>query len=91
MYKRQHETVVAVDQEAMPQTLRLFDALRTNLELLTSQGAKFAQAQLKASSGDNVAEAVTQQIAAKELVSNTIAVSLQDIARELPKNKAAEA
>ena len=65
----------------MPQTVKLFDALQANLDLLSTQGAKFAQAQLKAKSGNDVAEAVAQQTAVKELVTTTIAVSMQDIAR----------
>ena len=87
----QHETIVAVEQESMPQTLRLFGALQANLDILSTQGAKFAQAQLKASSGGNGAEAAAQQTAIKELVTSTVAVSMQEVARELRKNKAAEA
>ena len=43
----EHETIVAVDEESLPQTARLFEALKTNLETLSAQGAKFAQAQME--------------------------------------------
>ena len=43
----EHETIVAVDEESLPQTARLFEALKTNLETLSAEGAKFAQAQMK--------------------------------------------
>ena len=79
--------MIAVDPESMPDSVRLFNALQTNLELLSTQGAKFVQAQLKASGGDNVTEAVAQQTAAKELVASTIAVSLQDIAKQMRKKQ----
>ena len=65
----------------MPQTVKLFHALQANLDLLSTQGAKFAQAQLKAKSGTDVAEAAAQQAAVKELVTTTIAVSMQDCFR----------
>ena len=79
----EHETIVAVDEESLPQTARLFEALKTNLETLSVEGAKFAQAQMKEQSGDEVVEAVAQKTAIKELISTTVAVNLQDIARQL--------
>ena len=73
----EHETIVAVDPESLPNTVRLFEALQTNLDHLSTQAAIFAQAQVKASMGENVAEAVAQKTAVKELVSFIIAVSWQ--------------
>ena len=61
----EHETIVAVDDESLPQTARLFEALRPNLEMLSAEGAKFAQAHMKQQSEDEVAEAVTQKTATK--------------------------
>ena len=87
----EHETIVAVDEESLPQSARLFEALKTNLETLSAEGAKFAQAQMKQQSGDKVAEAVTQKTAIKELISSTIAVNLQDIAQQMARNKEAKA
>ena len=87
----EHETIVAVDEESLPQTARLFEALKTNLETLSVEGAKFAQAQMKEQSGDEVVEAVAQKTAIKELISTTVAVNLQDIARQMAKNKEAKA
>ena len=87
----EHETIVAVDEESLPQTARLFEALKTNLETLSAEGAKYAQAHMKQQSGDEVAEAVAQKTAIKELISTTIAVNLQDIARQMAKNKEAKA
>ena len=81
---------MAVDEESLPQAARLFEALKTNLETLTVEGAKFAQAQMKQQSGDEVVEAVAQKTAIKELISTTVAVNLQDIARQLAKNKEAK-
>jgi len=86
----EHETIVAVDEESLPQTARLFEALITNLETLSVEGAKFAQAQMKQQSGDEVVEAVAQKTAIKELISTTVAVNLQDIARQMTKNKQAK-
>ena len=86
----EHETIVAVDEESLPQTGRLFEALKTNLETLTVQGAKFAQAQMKQQNGDEVVEAVAQKTAIKELISTTVAVNLQDIAQQMAKNKEAK-
>ena len=82
---------MAVDDESLPQTAKLFEALQTNLEVLTAQGAKFAQAHMKQQSGDEVVEAVAQETAIKELISSTIAVNLQDIARQMAKNIEAKA
>ena len=87
----EHETIVAVDEESLPQTSKLFEALKTNLETLTAEGAKYAQAHMKEQSGGEVAEASAQKTAIKELLSSTIAVNLQDIARQMSKNKAARA
>ena len=82
---------MAVDEESLPQTARLFEAPKANLETLSAEGAKFAQAQMKQQSVDEVAEAVAQQTAIKELISSTIAVNLQDIAQQMAKNKEAKA
>ena len=81
---------MAVDEESLPQTGRLFEALKTNLETLSAEGAKFAQAHMKQQSGDEVVEAVAQKTAIKELISTTVAVNLQDIARQMAKNKEAK-
>ena len=77
----EHETLVAVDEESLPEAAKMLEALRTNMEMLSAEGAKFAQAHMKQQSGDEVAEAVAQKTAIKELISCTIAVNLQDIAR----------
>ena len=87
----EYETIVAVDEESLPQTVKLFEALKTNMETLSAEGAKFAQAHMKQQSGDEVAEAITQKTAIKMLVSSTIAVNLQDIARQMTKNQKAKA
>ena len=66
------------------------EVFETNLETLNVESAKFAQAQMKEQSGDEVVEAVAQKTAIKELISTTVAVNLQDIARQMAKNKQAK-
>ena len=82
---------MVVDEERLPGAAKLPKALKTNMETLSAEGAKFAQAHIKQQSEDQVAEAVAQKTSIKELISSTIAVNLQDIAQQMAKNKEAKA
>ena len=83
----EHETIIAVDEENLPQTAKLFEALTTNLEMLSVEGAKYAQAHMM----EEAAEAAAEKTAAKEFISTSIAVNLQDIAKRLTRDTKAMA
>ena len=56
----EHETIVGVDEESLPQTARMFEALKTNLETPSAEGAKLAQSRVGQQSEDEVAEVAAQ-------------------------------
>ena len=81
----EHEAIIAVDDESLPNRGRLFEKLNTNLEMFQREARKLAEAHMKEHSNDNEAEAAARNTAGKELISTTIAVNLQDIAGQLRK------
>ena len=82
----EHETIIGVDEDSVPKTLRLFEAWNASVERLNAEAAKFAQAELKQREGDDSASAIARQVGTKELVRTSIAVDMIDIAKQMSKS-----
>ena len=81
----EHETIIGMDEQSCPKPLRLFQAWNASMEKLNAEAAKFAQSSMQQAAGDDSARVATQKAAAKELVRNSIAVDMIDIAKQMTK------